>query len=128
MQHLLRVVLVVGILHGLEAYSTSCRNGCSAGNVDQGNFVSSTPTRILVFTLLNTDENQSVEERSEWMGEGYLLHLFDYEIENKSSCKLMKERTYSSLALLSYAVFHKGCSIRSLERTLAYIATQPLPQ
>ncbi|KAK8592398.1 hypothetical protein V6N13_062977 [Hibiscus sabdariffa] len=114
MQHLLRVVLVVGILHGLEAYSTSCRNGCSAGNVDQGNFVSSTPTRILVFTLLNTDENQSVEERSEWMGEG--------------SCKLMKERTYSSLALLSYAVFHKGCSIRSLERTLAYIATQPLPQ
>ncbi|KAB2078024.1 hypothetical protein ES319_A06G132700v1 [Gossypium barbadense] len=28
------------------------------------------------------DENRSAEER-EWMGEKYLLHFFDYEIENK---------------------------------------------
>ncbi|KAK8485094.1 hypothetical protein V6N11_073315 [Hibiscus sabdariffa] len=85
MQHLLRVVLVVGILHGLEAYSTSCRNGCSAGNVDQ-----------VIYQRLPAFQEQSPKFK--------FPELVD------------KEPTMHC------------CSIRSLERTLAYIATQPLPQ
>ncbi|GMI72866.1 ARABIDOPSIS THALIANA NUDIX HYDROLASE HOMOLOG 15, nudix hydrolase homolog 15 [Hibiscus trionum] len=69
-KHLLRVVPVIGILHDRKAFKP-------APNPAEVDAVFDAPLEMFI-----KDENRSVEER-EWMGEKYLLHFFDYEIENK---------------------------------------------
>ncbi|EOY28079.1 hypothetical protein QUC31_012837 [Theobroma cacao] len=69
-KHLLRVVPVIGILNDKKAFKPT-------PNPAEVDAVFDAPLEMFV-----KDENRSVEER-EWMGEKYLLHFFDYEIENK---------------------------------------------
>ncbi|GMJ14706.1 ARABIDOPSIS THALIANA NUDIX HYDROLASE HOMOLOG 15, nudix hydrolase homolog 15 [Hibiscus trionum] len=69
-KHLLRVVPVIGILHDRKAFKPT-------PNPAEVDAVFDAPLEMFI-----KDENRSVEER-EWMGEKYLLHFFDYEIENK---------------------------------------------
>lgn len=37
---------------------------------------------VNVIMYVNQDENRS-EKKMQWMGENYLIHLFDYEMEHK---------------------------------------------
>ncbi|KAB2023144.1 hypothetical protein ERO13_D07G236250v2 [Gossypium hirsutum] len=70
MQHLLRVVPVIGVLNDRKAFKPT-------PNPAEVDAVFDAPLEMFI-----KDENRSAEER-EWMGEKYLLHFFDYEIENK---------------------------------------------
>ncbi|KAA3478020.1 nudix hydrolase 15, mitochondrial-like isoform X1 [Gossypium australe] len=69
-KHLLRVVPVIGVLNDRKAFKPT-------PNPAEVDAVFDAPLEMFI-----KDENRSVEER-EWMGEKYLLHFFDYEIENK---------------------------------------------
>ncbi|XVF25693.1 hypothetical protein REPUB_Repub13aG0235800 [Reevesia pubescens] len=69
-KHLLRVIPVIGILSDRKAFKPT-------PNPAEVDAVFDAPLEMFI-----KDENRSVEER-EWMGEKYLLHFFDYEIENK---------------------------------------------
>ncbi|XWS12556.1 hypothetical protein CRYUN_Cryun37aG0099700 [Craigia yunnanensis] len=69
-KHLFRVVPVIGILNDQKAFKPT-------PNPAEVDAVFDAPLEMFI-----KDENRSVEER-EWMGEKYLLHFFDYEIENK---------------------------------------------
>ncbi|XVE51434.1 hypothetical protein DITRI_Ditri02bG0040000 [Diplodiscus trichospermus] len=69
-KHLLRVVPVIGVMKDKKAFKPT-------PNPAEVEAVFDTPLEMFI-----KDENRRVEER-EWMGEKYLLHLFDYEIEDK---------------------------------------------
>ncbi|XP_061363448.1 nudix hydrolase 15, mitochondrial-like [Gastrolobium bilobum] len=69
-KHLLRVVPVVGLLHDKKAFKPVL-------NPAEVESVFDAPLEMFL-----KDENRSQEER-EWMGEKYLIHFFDYEIEHK---------------------------------------------
>lgn len=69
-KHLLRVVPVIGILHDKKAFKPVL----NPAEVEE---VFDAPLEMFL-----KDENRSQEER-EWMGEKYLMHYFDYGIENK---------------------------------------------
>ncbi|XP_057416924.1 nudix hydrolase 15, mitochondrial [Lotus japonicus] len=69
-KHLLRVVPVIGILHDKKAFKPVL----SPAEVEA---VFDAPLEMFL-----KDENRRQEER-EWMGEKYLIHFFDYEIERK---------------------------------------------
>lgn len=69
-KHLLRVVPVIGILNNKKAFQP-------APNPAEVEEVFDAPLEMFI-----KDENRRSEER-EWMGEKYVLHLFDYEADNK---------------------------------------------
>ncbi|KAG4142524.1 hypothetical protein ERO13_D06G134500v2 [Gossypium hirsutum] len=69
-KHLLRVVPVIGVLNDRKAFKPT-------PNPVEVDAIFDAPLEMFI-----KDENRSAEER-EWMGEKYLLHFFDYEIENK---------------------------------------------
>ncbi|PRQ50998.1 putative NAD(+) diphosphatase [Rosa chinensis] len=69
-EHLLRVVPVIGILNDKEAFKP-------APNPAEVESVFDAPLEMFI-----KDENRRVEER-EWMGNKYLIHFFDYETNNK---------------------------------------------
>ncbi|KAI9121651.1 hypothetical protein K1719_008684 [Acacia pycnantha] len=69
-KHLLRVVPVVGILHDKRAFKPVL----NTGEVES---VFDAPLEMFL-----KDENRCQEER-EWMGQKYLIHLFDYETNHK---------------------------------------------
>ncbi|KAA3478968.1 nudix hydrolase 15, mitochondrial-like [Gossypium australe] len=70
LQHLLRVVPVIGILNNRKAFKPK-------PNPAEVDAVFDVPLEMFI-----KDENRIAEER-EMMGEKYLLHFFDYETENK---------------------------------------------
>ncbi|KAL4627019.1 hypothetical protein ACB092_05G137300 [Castanea dentata] len=69
-KHLLRVVPVIGILNEKKAFKP-------APNPDEVEAVFDAPLEMFI-----KGENRRTEE-SEWMGHKYLIHHFDYEMENK---------------------------------------------
>lgn len=69
-KHLLRVVPVIGILNDKKAFKPVL-------NPAEVESVFNAPLEMFL-----KDENRSQEER-EWMGEKYLIHFFDYEIDHK---------------------------------------------
>ncbi|KAK9265627.1 hypothetical protein L1049_010098 [Liquidambar formosana] len=69
-KHLLRVVPVIGILSDKKAFKPTP----NAAEVEE---VFDAPLEMFI-----KDENRKSEER-EWMGDKYLIHLFDYETDNK---------------------------------------------
>ncbi|KAL5772291.1 hypothetical protein ACOSP7_011891 [Xanthoceras sorbifolium] len=69
-KHLLRVVPVIGILNNKKAFQP-------APNPAEVEEVFDAPLEMFI-----KDENRRSEER-EWMGEKYLIHLFDYECGTK---------------------------------------------
>ncbi|XP_027346525.1 nudix hydrolase 15, mitochondrial [Abrus precatorius] len=69
-KHLLRVVPVIGILHDKKAFKPVL-------NPAEVEAVFDAPLEMFL-----KDENRSQEER-EWMGEKYLIHHFDYNVEHK---------------------------------------------
>lgn len=69
-KHLLRVIPVIGILSDKKAFNP-------APNPAEVEEVFDAPLEMFL-----KDENRRSEER-EWMGDKFLLHLFDYEAENK---------------------------------------------
>ncbi|KAE8689848.1 Nudix hydrolase 22 [Hibiscus syriacus] len=69
-KHLLRVVPVIGILYDKKAFKPTP----NAAEVDE---VFDAPLEMFI-----KDENRT-EEESEWMGEKYLIHHFEYETEKK---------------------------------------------
>ncbi|KAK7362747.1 hypothetical protein VNO77_04868 [Canavalia gladiata] len=69
-KHLLRVVPVIGILRDKKAFKPVL-------NPAEVEAVFDAPLEMFL-----KDENRSEEER-EWMGEKYLIHYFDYNVEHK---------------------------------------------
>lgn len=69
-KHLLRVVPVIGILNEKKAFKP-------IPNPDEVEAVFDAPLEMFI-----KDENRTAEER-DWMGNKYLIHFFDYEMENK---------------------------------------------
>ncbi|XP_059301420.1 nudix hydrolase 15, mitochondrial-like [Lycium ferocissimum] len=69
-KHLLRVIPVIGILSNKKEFNPT-------PNVSEVEAVFDVPLEMFL-----KDENKRSEER-EWMGEKYLIHLFDYEMDNK---------------------------------------------
>ncbi|XP_027338145.1 nudix hydrolase 15, mitochondrial-like [Abrus precatorius] len=69
-KYLMRVVPVIGILHDRKAFKPVL-------NPAEVEVVFDAPLEMFL-----KDENRS-QEKIQWMGENYLVHLFDYEIENK---------------------------------------------
>ncbi|KAJ8534877.1 hypothetical protein K7X08_016605 [Anisodus acutangulus] len=69
-KHLLRVIPVIGILSNKKEFNP-------IPNVSEVEAVFDVPLEMFL-----KDENKRSEER-EWMGEKYLIHLFDYEMDNK---------------------------------------------
>ncbi|WCJ27150.1 hypothetical protein M5689_008919 [Euphorbia peplus] len=69
-KHLLRVIPVIGILRDRKAFEP-------VANPAEVEAVFDAPLEMFI-----KDENRRVEER-EWMGEKFLIHLFDYETEEK---------------------------------------------
>ncbi|KAH0721492.1 hypothetical protein KY284_006522 [Solanum tuberosum] len=69
-KHLLRVIPVIGILSNKKEFNPT-------PNVSEVEAVFDVPLEMFL-----KDENRKSEER-EWMGEKYLIHLFDYEMDNK---------------------------------------------
>lgn len=69
-KHLLRVIPVIGILSNKKEFNPT-------PNVSEVEAVFDVPLEMFL-----KDENRRSEER-EWMGEKYLIHLFDYEMDNK---------------------------------------------
>ncbi|KAF3631757.1 Nudix hydrolase 22, chloroplastic [Capsicum annuum] len=69
-KHLLRVIPVIGILSNKSEFIPT-------PNVSEVEAVFYVPLEMFL-----KDENRRSEER-EWMGEKYLIHLFDYEMDNK---------------------------------------------
>lgn len=69
-KHLLRVVPVIGILHDKKAFKPVL-------NPAEVESLFDAPLEMFL-----KDENRSQEER-EWMGEKYLIHFFDYDVEHK---------------------------------------------
>lgn len=69
-KHLLRVIPVIGILSNKSEFIPT-------PNVSEVEAVFDVPLEMFL-----KDENRRSEER-EWMGEKYLIHLFDYEMDNK---------------------------------------------
>ncbi|KAL4562339.1 hypothetical protein LXL04_034540 [Taraxacum kok-saghyz] len=70
-KHLLRVIPVIGILSDRSAFNPT-------PNVDEVDDVFDAPLEMFL-----KDENRRSEER-EWMGDTYLIHYFNYEINGKS--------------------------------------------
>ncbi|KAF3632881.1 Nudix hydrolase 22, chloroplastic [Capsicum annuum] len=70
LEHLLRVIPVIGILSNKSEFIPT-------PNVSEVEAVFYVPLEMFL-----KDENRRSEER-EWMGEKYLIHLFDYEMDNK---------------------------------------------
>ncbi|TQD88219.1 hypothetical protein C1H46_026280 [Malus baccata] len=70
MQHLLRVVPVIGILNEKEAFKPD-------PNPAEVEAVFDAPLEMFL-----KDENRTSKER-EWMGDKFLIHFFDYETKNK---------------------------------------------
>lgn len=85
----------------IQTCSGSCRSGisiwCTFGNVSQGpcmlkfvcfSYLASSSLHCLTHLevvwcdYFNQDENRRQEER-EWMGEKFLVHFFDHEMEHK---------------------------------------------
>ncbi|TYG65212.1 hypothetical protein ES288_D06G168200v1 [Gossypium darwinii] len=86
-KHLLRVVPVIGVLNDRKAFKPT-------PNPAEVDAIFDAPLEMFI-----KDENRSAEER-EWMGEKYLLHFFDYEIENKRfNTSLQKLNTVTPLTL-----------------------------
>ncbi|GAA0141811.1 phosphatase [Lithospermum erythrorhizon] len=69
-KHLLRVIPVIGILSDRKQFSP-------APNADEVESVFDAPLEMFL-----KDENRRSEER-EWMGDKYLIHHFDYEMDGK---------------------------------------------
>lgn len=69
-KHLLRVIPVIGILSNKNEFNPT-------PNVSEVEEVFDVPLEMFL-----KDENRKSEER-EWMGDKYLIHLFDYEMDNK---------------------------------------------
>lgn len=69
-KHLLRVIPVIGILSNKKEFNPT-------PNVSEVEAVFDVPLEMFL-----KDENRRSDER-EWMGEKYLIHLFDYEMDNK---------------------------------------------
>lgn len=69
-KHLLRVVPVIGILNEKKAFKP-------IPNPEEVEAVFDAPLEMFI-----KDENRTAEER-DWMGNKYLIHFFDYEMENK---------------------------------------------
>ncbi|KAK4740629.1 hypothetical protein SAY87_024217 [Trapa incisa] len=69
-KHLLRVVPVIGILTDKEAFNPT-------PNPSEVETVFHAPLEMFL-----KDENQKSEER-EWMGDKYLVHFFDYDMDDK---------------------------------------------
>ncbi|OIW10142.1 hypothetical protein TanjilG_27893 [Lupinus angustifolius] len=69
-KHLLRVVPIIGLLHDRKAFKP-------VPNPDEVEAIFDAPLEMFL-----KDENRNQEER-EWMGEKYLIHSFDYEMEHK---------------------------------------------
>lgn len=69
-KHLLRVIPVIGILSNKNEFNPT-------PNVSEVEEVFDVPLEMFL-----KDENRKAEER-EWMGDKYLIHLFDYEMDNK---------------------------------------------
>ncbi|KAF1873213.1 hypothetical protein Lal_00016354 [Lupinus albus] len=69
-KHLLRVVPIIGLLHDKKAFNP-------VPNPDEVEAIFDAPLEMFL-----KDENRNQEER-EWMGEKYLIHSFDYEMEHK---------------------------------------------
>ncbi|XP_020205066.1 nudix hydrolase 15, mitochondrial [Cajanus cajan] len=69
-KYLMRVVPVIGILHDKKAFKPVL-------NPAEVEVVFDAPLEMFL-----KNENRS-EEKMQWMGENYLIHLFDYEIEHK---------------------------------------------
>ncbi|KAK7302896.1 hypothetical protein RJT34_13793 [Clitoria ternatea] len=69
-KYLMRVVPVIGILHDKNAFKPVL-------NPAEVEAVFDAPLEMFL-----KDENRS-QEKMQWMGENYLIHLFDYEVGNK---------------------------------------------
>ncbi|CAN4087184.1 unnamed protein product [Withania somnifera] len=69
-KHLLRVIPVIGILSNKKEFNPT-------PNVSEVEAVFDVPLEMFL-----KDENRRSEER-EWMGEKYLIHLFDYKMDNR---------------------------------------------
>ncbi|KAL2341805.1 hypothetical protein Fmac_009745 [Flemingia macrophylla] len=69
-KYLMRVVPVIGILHDKKAFKPVL-------NPAEVEVVFDAPLEMFL-----KDENRS-QEKMQWMGENYLIHFFDYEIEHK---------------------------------------------
>ncbi|CAL0312083.1 unnamed protein product [Lupinus luteus] len=69
-KHLLRVVPIIGLLHDRKAFKP-------VPNPDEVEAIFDAPLEMFL-----KDENRNQEQR-EWMGEKYLIHSFDYEMEHK---------------------------------------------
>ncbi|KAK7306582.1 hypothetical protein VNO77_44531 [Canavalia gladiata] len=69
-KYLMRVVPVIGILHDKKAFKPVL-------NPAEVEAIFDAPLEMFL-----KDENRS-QEKIQWMGENYLIHLFDYEIEHK---------------------------------------------
>ncbi|KAL8468175.1 hypothetical protein ACS0TY_031420 [Phlomoides rotata] len=69
-KHLLRVIPVIGILSNKKDFKPS-------PNADEVEVVFDAPLEMFL-----KDENRRSEER-EWMGDKYLIHYFDYKINDK---------------------------------------------
>ncbi|XP_057949949.1 nudix hydrolase 15, mitochondrial-like [Malania oleifera] len=69
-KHLLRVVPVIGILSNKNEFKPT-------PNTSEVEVVFDAPLEMFL-----KDENRKEEER-EWMGMKYLIHIFDYEVDNK---------------------------------------------
>ncbi|GFQ05345.1 nudix hydrolase 15 mitochondrial [Phtheirospermum japonicum] len=69
-KHLLRVIPVIGILSNKKDFNPS-------PNADEVEDVFDAPLEMFL-----RDENRRWEER-EWMGDKYLIHFFDYEMNDK---------------------------------------------
>lgn len=99
MQHLLRVIPVIGILSNSKDFIPS-PNAAEVEAVfdaplemflkvlSQVQILSFAASHVqllyslLIQNFLSQDENRRVEER-EWMNDKYLIHFFDYEVNDK---------------------------------------------
>ncbi|KAL0924581.1 hypothetical protein M5K25_005423 [Dendrobium thyrsiflorum] len=105
-RHLLRVVPVIGVLSDKKAFAPIL-------NTAEVEAIFDAPLEMFL-----KDENHRSEER-EWMGEKYLLHYFDYEINKKKF--LIWGLTASILIHAASVVFQQQPSFPEMKPIYKYL-------